>query len=169
MVRQGLCNVYTQLISVPSGINLHGIIIYTSQPLTWTRKACTLLENFADFCFIQRSKADGTYSYFRQNSLFWILNDYFATFNKTIFLQIIFFYWFGFNSAQQCKVSTVWKRQVDTTLLEKCWRISLYFFTNDAIAKLYTVCDVKFRQIEVGNGRKFCHIELSNSVISQIF
>ena len=26
-----------------------------------------------------------------------------------------------------------------------------------------TLCDVKFRQIE-GNGRKFCHIELSNSV-----
>ena len=90
MVRQGLCNVYTQLISVPSGINLHGIIIYTSQPLTWTRKACTLLENFADFCFIQRSKADGTYSYFRQNSLFWILNDYYGNLNiVTLFFKLL--------------------------------------------------------------------------------
>ena len=30
---------------------------------------------------------------------------------------------------------------------------------------LKALCDVKFRQIEV-NGRKFRHIELSNSVIS---
>ena len=47
-------------------------------------------------------------------------------------------------------------------LLEKFWRISLYL--TDAIAKLY-VCDVKFYQIE-GNGKKFSHIQLSNSLIS---
>ena len=45
------------------------------------------------------------------------------------------------------------------TLLEKFWRISLYG-TDDAIA---TRCDVKLSQIE-GIGRKFSHLELSNSI-----
>ena len=49
------------------------------------------------------------------------------------------------------------------TLLERFWRISLHV-TDDAIAKLY-MCDVECSQME-GNGRKFCHIELRNSVIS---
>ena len=48
------------------------------------------------------------------------------------------------------------------TLLEKCSRVSQYL-TDNAIAKLY-ICNEKFCQIE-GNGRKFHHIELSNSVI----
>ena len=47
-------------------------------------------------------------------------------------------------------------------LLAKFWRISLYL-TDDAYCK--ALCDVKFRHIE-GYGRKFRHIELSNSVIS---
>ena len=42
----------------------------------------------------------------------------------------------------------------------------MQYLTDDAIAKLK--CDVKFSQIE-GNGRKFRHIKLSNSVISYIF
>ena len=49
------------------------------------------------------------------------------------------------------------------TQLEFFWRISLYL-TNDTIAKLY-VTHIKFCQIEI-NGRKFRHIELSNSVIN---
>ena len=55
-----------------------------------------------------------------------------------------------------------------TTPLENVWRILLYV-TDEATAKLYsTVCDVKFRQIE-GNGRTFYHIQLSNSIITQVF
>ena len=51
----------------------------------------------------------------------------------------------------------------DPTLLEKFWRISLYIFEWWRYCK--ALCDVKLRQIE-GNGKKFRHIELSNSVIS---
>ena len=43
------------------------------------------------------------------------------------------------------------------TLLEQFWQISLYA-TDKAL------CDVMFSQIE-GNGGKFCHIELINSLI----
>ena len=50
-----------------------------------------------------------------------------------------------------------------SALIENFWRISLYV-TDDAIFRK-ALCDVKFRQIE-GNGWKFRHIELSNSVIS---
>ena len=52
-------------------------------------------------------------------------------------------------------------------LSEKFWGILLNVI-DDAIAKLYHVCDVKFSQIE-GNGRTFRHIERSNIIISEIF
>ena len=50
-------------------------------------------------------------------------------------------------------------------LFEMLGQISLYV-TNTTIAKLYLT--KKLSQIE-GNGRKFSHKELSNSVISYIF
>ena len=67
-----------------------------------------------------------------------------------------------------CRVPYTGKVQLclgkDPALLEKCWRISLYV-TDDAVAKLYCMCDETFRKID-GNCGKISPIELSNSVVS---